>query len=92
MIPLEDFLEYFEQGAAITTPDLKDVTYFSLALKLNGIIWSNDKKLKERRIVHPTFSHIHIIRVRRLFNKSAAANVPVSIDVNVNGSISICEV
>ena len=50
LIPLEDLIEYYEQGVDIS-PDLKDVTYFSLALKLNGIIWSNDKKLKEQTMV-----------------------------------------
>ena len=50
LIPLEDFIDFYEQGTTIS-PDLKDVSYFSLALKLNGIIRSNDKKLKMQTTV-----------------------------------------
>ncbi|MGC9200887.1 MAG: PIN domain-containing protein [Candidatus Aenigmatarchaeota archaeon] len=30
------------------SPDVNDIQYFSLALKMNVPIWSNDKKLKQQ--------------------------------------------
>ncbi len=55
LVPLEELTEFVKEAENIS-PDPKDVVYFSLALKLNCPIWSNDKKLKEQdRIkVYPT--------------------------------------
>jgi predicted nucleic acid-binding protein len=46
-VPLEEFKEYIEEGKRIS-PDVNDIQYFSLALKMNVPIWSNDKKLKQQ--------------------------------------------
>ncbi len=39
--------KYLNEAGKIS-PDNKDVDYFALALRLNCVIWSNDKKLKEQ--------------------------------------------
>ncbi|MFC1682372.1 PIN domain-containing protein [Nanoarchaeota archaeon] len=49
-IPLVEFEEFDDEASQIT-PDPDDTEYFSLALKLNCPIWSNDKKLKAQNKV-----------------------------------------
>ena len=39
------------QKAEMISPDWDDVPYFALALKRKCAIWSNDKKLKEQRVI-----------------------------------------
>src|SRR3989344_8925900 len=46
-IPLEVYVEEKEQGKKIS-PDPKDSPFFSLALKLNAHIWSNEPRLKKQ--------------------------------------------
>jgi predicted nucleic acid-binding protein len=46
-IPLEEFKEFYEKAEKLS-PDIKDVPYLALALKLNSAIWSNDKRLKNQ--------------------------------------------
>lgn len=48
--PLSFFEEYKEQGKAIS-PDPKDAPFFALALKLGGVIWSNEPRLKQQSAV-----------------------------------------
>ena len=45
IVPLEELVPYVEEAEKLT-PDPDDMAYFALALKLNCVIWSNDKKLK----------------------------------------------
>ena len=47
---LDEDIKLLEEAKQIS-PDLNDVDYFALALKLNCPIWSNDKKLKEQNRV-----------------------------------------
>jgi len=47
IIPNEDFIEYVDEARKIC-PDIDDVMYFALALKLKSAIWSDDKKLKQQ--------------------------------------------
>jgi len=47
LIPFEEFTEMFKSAERLS-PDPKDVTYIALALKLNGALWSNDKRLKKQ--------------------------------------------
>ena len=63
IIPLEELVPYVEKAEKLT-PDLDDMTYFALALKLNCAIWSNDKKLKEQNKVevYNTYELSKIIR------------------------------
>lgn len=42
--------EFFDESIKIC-PDINDVHYFALALKLNCPIWTNDKKLKEQNVI-----------------------------------------
>ena len=42
----------FEEKAKKISPDPDDVLYFALALRLRCAVWSNDKKLKEQKIVN----------------------------------------
>ncbi len=56
IIPLEELIDYIDEAERIT-PDPKDLAYFALALKLNGVIWSNDKKLKEQNRVKVYSTH-----------------------------------
>ncbi|MBI2129297.1 hypothetical protein HYU07_03585 [Candidatus Woesearchaeota archaeon] len=50
IILFNDFKEYSEEAKKIS-PDVDDVHYFALALKLKCPIWSNDKKLQEQKTV-----------------------------------------
>jgi predicted nucleic acid-binding protein len=45
LIPYEEFKSFIAKAEKIS-PDPKDTEYLALALKLNCILWSNDKKLK----------------------------------------------
>src|SRR3989338_9105595 len=47
IVPLEELVPYIEEAEKLT-PDPDDMAYFALALKLNCVLWSNDKKLKEQ--------------------------------------------
>lgn len=53
----EEIDPYLERAEKIS-PDIKDVTYIALALRLNCAIWSNDKALKEKQNV-VTVYHTH---------------------------------
>ena len=48
LISKEDIKPYIEKAKSIT-PDIGDVPYFAIALKLQIPIWSNDKDLKEKQ-------------------------------------------
>ena len=41
-------IDPFLEEAKLISPDLKDITYLALALKLNCSLWSNDKALKQQ--------------------------------------------
>lgn len=47
LVPLEELVPYLDKAEKIC-PDPDDVVYFTLALKLNYAIWSNDKDLKKQ--------------------------------------------
>ena len=47
IVPLTDLIEYLPRAQEIC-PDPNDEAYFTLALKLNCAIWSNDKELKNQ--------------------------------------------
>jgi len=47
VIPKEEYSHLIAEAERFS-PDPKDVMYFALAMKLNGIIWSNDKLLKKQ--------------------------------------------
>jgi predicted nucleic acid-binding protein len=49
-IPNSETEEFLRRAIQIS-PDIKDIDYFALALKLNCPIWSNDKKLKEQNTI-----------------------------------------
>ncbi|MDI6654354.1 MAG: PIN domain-containing protein [Candidatus Hydrothermarchaeota archaeon] len=49
-IPFEEFKDLHEKAEQVS-PDLDDVQYFALALKLSSAIWSNDKALKQQAVV-----------------------------------------
>ena len=49
-VDLEFYKERLIEAKRIS-PDIKDVEYFALALKLNCPIWSNDKVLKNQKTV-----------------------------------------
>ncbi len=57
----ERFLNYAQQ----ISPDLKDVDYFALAMKLNCAIWSNDVELKSQNVVK-VISTNDVIRMFKL--------------------------
>ena len=48
LIKIEELTNYIDDAIEIS-PDIKDAHYFSLALKLNCPIWSNDKELKKQK-------------------------------------------
>ena len=49
-IPYEEFKSFVTEAEKIS-PDPKDTEYLALALKLNCVFWSNDKKLKTQNKV-----------------------------------------
>jgi len=56
LVPFEEIKPFIEKAKAIS-PDVKDVPYIALALKLNIAVWSNDGSLKEKQNivkVYPT--------------------------------------
>ena len=55
IIPSEE-IELFLKKAKEISPDIKDVPYVAVALKLNIAIWSNDRKLKEKQNVVRVYS------------------------------------
>ena len=50
LVSNEDFTDKIKEAIKIS-PDIGDIPYFALALKLNYPIWSNDKALKKQVIV-----------------------------------------
>jgi predicted nucleic acid-binding protein len=46
-VPLEEYLDKLLEAKNIS-PDLKDIEYFALALKLGCPIWSEEKRLKRQ--------------------------------------------
>jgi predicted nucleic acid-binding protein len=56
LVPLEELVDFVEEAEKLT-PDPNDMVYFALALKLNCVIWSNDKKLKEQDKIKVYPSH-----------------------------------
>ncbi len=57
-------IEMYIDEAKKISPDIDDVMYFALALKLNCPIWSNDEKLKEQNNVkiYSTSEILNILR------------------------------
>ncbi|WP_202319185.1 PIN domain-containing protein [Archaeoglobus neptunius] len=50
VIPFEEFEDKYDDAKSIS-PDVDDVPYLALALKLNCPVWSNDKKLRRQNVV-----------------------------------------
>ncbi|MDO8428028.1 MAG: PIN domain-containing protein [Candidatus Diapherotrites archaeon] len=47
LVPSQE-LEPFLDPANLISPDPRDIPYIALAIKLNAVIWSNDRLLKEK--------------------------------------------
>jgi len=58
----EEIDEYLNQAKRIC-PDLNDIDYFALALKLKCSIWSNDKELKEKQNIIRVYSTKDLIKM-----------------------------
>src|SRR3989338_11461559 len=65
IIPEQEFLAYREQAVEIC-PDKKDIVYFALALYFQCPIWSNEKQLKNQKIVkiHATHELIDLFHLK----------------------------
>lgn len=50
VIPLVEFKDCLEKARQVS-PDPSDAHYFALALKINCVIWSNEKRLKNQSVV-----------------------------------------
>lgn len=50
-------IEKFIPKAKKICPDKNDVDYFALALRLNCALWSNDKELKNQKVVSVYATH-----------------------------------
>jgi predicted nucleic acid-binding protein len=55
LIPNEDTTPFLDSARKIC-PDIKDIDYFALALKLKCAIWSNDKELKSKQNIVRIYS------------------------------------
>ncbi len=62
LVPHEEIKPFIAKATAIS-PDVKDVPYIALALKLHIAIWSNDKALKEKQRKIKVYSTKEIIDV-----------------------------
>jgi predicted nucleic acid-binding protein len=62
LVPLEEIIHFVENAKKIS-PDIKDVPYVALALKLNIAIWSNDKELKEKQNTISIYSTFDILKL-----------------------------
>ena len=51
----------FLKQAKKISPDPKDVTYIALALAIDAIIWSNDKRLKKAQTQVPVLTTAEIL-------------------------------
>ena len=60
LIPKEE-IEPFIKKADKISPDVKDVPYLALALKLRCSLWSNDRDLKENQDVVQVYSTEELI-------------------------------
>lgn len=64
IIPKEEFKEFIDEAKKIS-PDVGDIQYFALALKLNCAIWSNDRRLKKGQnkiMVYPTSDLTELVK------------------------------
>jgi len=48
LIPLEELVPYVHEASTIC-PDVDDIAYFCVALKIGCAIWSYDKSIKEKQ-------------------------------------------
>jgi predicted nucleic acid-binding protein len=62
IIPLKNFSEYIQEAKNIS-PDINDIQYFALALKLQCPLWSNDKKLKTKQHCILVYSSQDLINI-----------------------------
>ena len=62
LIPYEEIDSYLEKAKEIS-PDIKDITYIALALKLHCAIWSNDKALTEKQNVVKVYHTHDLVRL-----------------------------
>ena len=62
LIPYEEIDPYLEKAKEIS-PDIKDITYIALALKLHCAVWSNDKILKEKQNAVKVYHTHDLIRL-----------------------------
>ena len=62
LIPLEELLPYVDEAEKIS-PDIDDVAYIALALKLKCAIWSQDRKLKENQSKVQVYSTEDLVRM-----------------------------
>jgi predicted nucleic acid-binding protein len=61
IIPKKEVDPFIDKAKEIS-PDIKDVPYVALALKLNAAIWSNDKDLKEKLNVVKVYSTEEVMK------------------------------
>lgn len=61
LVPLEEIKPFIEKAKNIS-PDIKDIPYFALALKMNIAIWSNDKELKEKQNIVKVYSTEEVMK------------------------------
>lgn len=64
-VPIKNIIAHLEK-ATLISPDPKDTVYLALAIALDAIIWSNDKRLKEKQNKIPVFNTSEIIELIKL--------------------------
>ncbi len=62
IVPSEEIEPFLEKAGKIS-PDVKDISYVALALKMNISIWSNDKKLKEKQDLVKVYSTEDLVEI-----------------------------
>lgn len=60
--PQEEILPFIEKARAFS-PDINDLPYLALALKLNIPLWSNDRLLKEKQNKVKVYSTSDLLKI-----------------------------
>ncbi len=50
VVPFSEFERFMERAKEVS-PDKDDAIYFAAAFAINGAIWSNDRNLKDQKVV-----------------------------------------
>ena len=62
IFPQEEILQFTKEARAFS-PDINDLSYLALAIKLNIPLWSNDRPLKEKQNKVKVYSTSDLLKI-----------------------------